>query len=90
MVVEALNQSIETGMEEIRVHAEQLNDGFLNFGICSEMTTCQVLLQQSEEMKITWCHIRAVVDVLGRPDLCSSRTSFPPCSNFLHHHQSFS
>ncbi|GBM05188.1 hypothetical protein AVEN_197741-1 [Araneus ventricosus] len=36
------------------------NDGFLNFGIGSEMATCQVFLQRSEEMKITWCEIRAI------------------------------
>ncbi|GBN82727.1 hypothetical protein AVEN_228418-1 [Araneus ventricosus] len=85
MVVEAfmpsVNQSIEMGIEEIRVQvAEPLNDGFLNFGIGYEMATCQ----RSEEMKITWCEIRAVVDVLGRPNLCSSRTSVPPSSNSLH------
>ncbi|GBM17587.1 hypothetical protein AVEN_80888-1 [Araneus ventricosus] len=44
---------------KIRVQvAEPLNDSFLNFGIGSEMATCQVLLQRSEEMKITWCEIR--------------------------------
>ncbi|GBL72479.1 hypothetical protein AVEN_115394-1 [Araneus ventricosus] len=62
MVVEAfvpsVNQSIETGIEEIRVQiAEPLNDGFLNFGIGFEI---QVLYQRSEDMKITWCEIRAV------------------------------
>ncbi|GBO04224.1 hypothetical protein AVEN_216033-1 [Araneus ventricosus] len=56
MVVEAYvpsaNQFIETGIEEIRIQvAEPLNDGFLNFGIGSEMATFQVLLQLSEEMK---------------------------------------
>ncbi|GBL79445.1 hypothetical protein AVEN_92613-1 [Araneus ventricosus] len=65
IVVEALaasvDQSIETGKEEIRVQvSEPLNDGFLNFGISSEMVTCQVLLQWSEEMKIIWSEIRAV------------------------------
>ncbi|GBN04449.1 hypothetical protein AVEN_46916-1 [Araneus ventricosus] len=59
MVVEAfvplVHQSIKTGIEEIKVQvAETLNDGFLNFSIGSEMTTCQVLLQRFEEMKITW------------------------------------
>ncbi|GBN40913.1 hypothetical protein AVEN_64921-1, partial [Araneus ventricosus] len=40
--VPSVNQSIETGMEEIRVQiAETLNDGFLNFGIGSEMASCQ-------------------------------------------------
>ncbi|GBM69220.1 hypothetical protein AVEN_210441-1 [Araneus ventricosus] len=65
MVVEAfvssVNQSIETGIEKIRVQvAEPLNDGFLNFGIGSEVATCRVLFQRSEDMKITWCEIRAV------------------------------
>ncbi|GBN72379.1 hypothetical protein AVEN_149271-1 [Araneus ventricosus] len=59
--VPSVNQSIETGIEEIRVQvAEPLNDGFLHFGIGSEMATFQVLLQRSEEMKITWYEIRAV------------------------------
>ncbi|GBM09584.1 hypothetical protein AVEN_29435-1 [Araneus ventricosus] len=67
----SVNQSIETGIEEIRVQvAEPLIDGFLNFGIGSEMATCRVLLQWSEDTKITWCEIRTV----GRPDLWSSRT----------------
>ncbi|GBM49987.1 hypothetical protein AVEN_210096-1 [Araneus ventricosus] len=62
MVVEAflpsVNQSIEIGVEEIRVQvAEPLNDDFLNFGIGSEMAACLMLLQRSEEMKITWCEI---------------------------------
>ncbi|GBM72030.1 hypothetical protein AVEN_89787-1 [Araneus ventricosus] len=61
MVVEAfgpsVHQFIENGIEEIRVQvAEPLNDGFLDFGIGSEMATCKLLLQQSEEMKITWCY----------------------------------
>ncbi|GBL83473.1 hypothetical protein AVEN_196332-1 [Araneus ventricosus] len=65
MVVEAfvpsVSQPIETGMEKMRVQvAESLNDGFLNFGIGFEMATCEVFLQWSEEMKITWCEIRAV------------------------------
>ncbi|GBM11463.1 hypothetical protein AVEN_240613-1 [Araneus ventricosus] len=56
MVVEAfvslVNQSIETAIEEIRLQvAEPLNDDFLNFSIGSQMATCQVLLQRSEEMK---------------------------------------
>ncbi|GBL80367.1 hypothetical protein AVEN_92276-1 [Araneus ventricosus] len=63
MVVEAfapsLNQSIETCIEEIGIQvAEPLKDIFLNFG--SEMATCQVLLQRSEKIKITWCKIQAV------------------------------
>ncbi|GBO44631.1 hypothetical protein AVEN_105683-1 [Araneus ventricosus] len=71
MVVEAfvplVNQSIETGIEGIGVQvAKPLNDGFLNFGIASDMATCQVLLQRSEEMKITWCEIWA----LGRVFQC--------------------
>ncbi|GBL83829.1 hypothetical protein AVEN_132706-1 [Araneus ventricosus] len=65
MVVEAfvpsVNQSVETGIEEIRVQvAEPLNDGFLNFGIGPKIVTCQVLLQRSEEMKNTWYEIRTV------------------------------
>ncbi|GBN90049.1 hypothetical protein AVEN_78394-1 [Araneus ventricosus] len=49
MVVEAfvqsVNQSIETGIEEISVHVtETLHNSFLNFGIDSEMMTCQELL----------------------------------------------
>ncbi|GBN14458.1 hypothetical protein AVEN_170066-1 [Araneus ventricosus] len=65
MVVEAfvpsVNQSIETGVEEIRLQvAEPINEGFLNFGISS------VLLKRSEEMKITRCEIRA----LGRVFHC--------------------
>ncbi|GBN76852.1 hypothetical protein AVEN_135681-1 [Araneus ventricosus] len=68
MVVEAfvpsLNQSIEIG---IRVQVtEPHNEGFLKVGISSEMATCQVLLQRSEEMKITWCEIRG----LGRVFQC--------------------
>ncbi|GBM42428.1 hypothetical protein AVEN_240184-1 [Araneus ventricosus] len=60
MIVEAfvssVNQSIETVIEEIRIQiAGSLKDGFLN-----KTATCQVLLQRSEEMKITWCEIRAV------------------------------
>ncbi|GBL96698.1 hypothetical protein AVEN_111839-1 [Araneus ventricosus] len=83
--VPSVNQSIETGLEGIRVQvAEPLNDYILNFGIGSEMAICQVLLQWSEEIKITWCDIRAVVEVLGRPDLFSSRTSVLPSSNSLH------
>ncbi|GBM51919.1 hypothetical protein AVEN_1503-1 [Araneus ventricosus] len=35
-------------------------DGLLNLGIGSEIATCQVLLQCSKEMKITWCEIWAV------------------------------
>ncbi|GBO31852.1 hypothetical protein AVEN_113709-1 [Araneus ventricosus] len=59
--VPSVNQSIETGREEISVQiAEQLNDGFLDFGIGSGMVACQVLLQRSEEMKIIRCEIRAV------------------------------
>ncbi|GBN19574.1 hypothetical protein AVEN_35373-1 [Araneus ventricosus] len=89
MVVEAfvssLNRSIETAVEEIRVRVEEpLNDVFLNFGIGLEMATCQVPLQWSEEMKIAWCEIRAVVDVSGRPDHCSSFTSVLPNSYYLH------
>ncbi|GBM09875.1 hypothetical protein AVEN_241203-1 [Araneus ventricosus] len=120
--VPSVNQSIETGIVEIRVEiVESLtglfwyprlgwesslfphvnngksdvslpnqeyqnkpptNDGFLNFG--SEMTTCQVLLQRSEEMKITSCEIRPVVDVLDLPYLCSSGTSVLSSSNYLH------
>ncbi|GBN33026.1 hypothetical protein AVEN_264403-1 [Araneus ventricosus] len=65
MVVEAfvssVNQSIESGVEEIRVRvSEPLNDGFLNFAIGSEMATCRVLLQRPEEMNIIWFEIRAV------------------------------
>ncbi|GBL98580.1 hypothetical protein AVEN_274104-1 [Araneus ventricosus] len=60
MIVEAfvssVNQSIETVIVEIRIQiAWSLKDGFLN-----KTATCQVLLQRSEEMKITWCEIRAV------------------------------
>ncbi|GBN49179.1 hypothetical protein AVEN_116500-1 [Araneus ventricosus] len=71
MVVEAsvpsVNQSIETGILEIGVQVgEPFNVGFLNFGIGSEMAKCQVLLQISEEMKITWCEIRT----LGRMFQC--------------------
>ncbi|GBN33566.1 hypothetical protein AVEN_218046-1 [Araneus ventricosus] len=73
MVVEAfvpsVHQSIETGLNEIRIQvSEPLNDGFLNFGIGFEMATCQVLLQRSEDMKITWCEIRA----LGKVFQCLS------------------
>ncbi|GBM11760.1 hypothetical protein AVEN_22901-1 [Araneus ventricosus] len=65
MVVEAfgpsVHQFIETDIEEIRGQVmEPLNDGFLDFGIGSEMATCQALLQQSEEMEITWWEIPAV------------------------------
>ncbi|GBM24013.1 hypothetical protein AVEN_274423-1, partial [Araneus ventricosus] len=47
MFVEAfvpfVNQSIETGKEEMRVQVEeQRNDDFLHFGIGSEMATYQV------------------------------------------------
>ncbi|GBN89802.1 hypothetical protein AVEN_41699-1 [Araneus ventricosus] len=57
----SVNQSIETGVEETRVKiAEPLRKGFLNFSMSSEMTTCQVLLQRSEEKKIIWCKIRVV------------------------------
>ncbi|GBN03228.1 hypothetical protein AVEN_5405-1 [Araneus ventricosus] len=59
--VPSVNQSIETGIEEIMVQiVGQLNDGFLDFGIGSGMVACQVLLQRSEEMKIIRCEIRAV------------------------------
>ncbi|GBO25829.1 hypothetical protein AVEN_266167-1 [Araneus ventricosus] len=65
MVVEAympsVHQNIETGIEETRVQiVETLNDGFLNFGVGSEMATYQVLLKWSEDMKITRCEIRAI------------------------------
>ncbi|GBL61168.1 hypothetical protein AVEN_211934-1 [Araneus ventricosus] len=88
MVMEAfvpsVNYSIETGVEENRVQVtESLNYGFLNFGIGSEMASCQVLLQGSEDMKITCCEIRDVMDVLGRPDLCSSSEFVLPSSNSL-------
>ncbi|GBN62007.1 hypothetical protein AVEN_70052-1 [Araneus ventricosus] len=64
MVVEvfvpSVNQSIESSMKEIRVQdAEALNGGVLNNDIDSEMATWQVLLQRFEEVKITWCEIRA-------------------------------
>ncbi|GBL78266.1 hypothetical protein AVEN_42814-1 [Araneus ventricosus] len=64
MVVEtfesSVHQFIETGREEIRVQVvEPLNDAFLDIGIGSEMAKCQVLLQESEEMKITWCKNRS-------------------------------
>ncbi|GBL80981.1 hypothetical protein AVEN_83074-1 [Araneus ventricosus] len=39
---------------------ELLNDGFLDFGIGSEMATCRVLIQQSEELKISCCETPAV------------------------------
>ncbi|GBM35289.1 hypothetical protein AVEN_38156-1 [Araneus ventricosus] len=56
--VPSVNQSIETGIEEIRVQVAELRkDGFRNFDIGSEMVTCQVLLQRSEGMKITWCKV---------------------------------
>ncbi|GBM96383.1 hypothetical protein AVEN_64086-1 [Araneus ventricosus] len=59
--VPSVNQSIETGIEEIKVQVpEPLKEGFLNFVIGSEMAICQVVLQRSEEMKITWCEIRVV------------------------------
>ncbi|GBM11853.1 hypothetical protein AVEN_26777-1 [Araneus ventricosus] len=52
---------MEPGIKEIGVQvAEPFNDGSLNLGIGSEIATCQVLLQRSEEMKINWCDIRAV------------------------------
>ncbi|GBM77601.1 hypothetical protein AVEN_165628-1 [Araneus ventricosus] len=83
--VPSVNQSFEIGIEEIKVQVvEPLNDGFLNFGIGSEMTACQVLLQLSEEMKITWCEIRAIGRLFRRSALCSSRTSFLHSSNSLH------
>ncbi|GBN91442.1 hypothetical protein AVEN_258546-1 [Araneus ventricosus] len=83
--VPSVNQFIETSIKEIRVQvAETLNDGFRNFDIVPEMATCLVIIQRSEEMKITWCEIRDVVDVLGRTDLCPSRTSVLPSSNSLH------
>ncbi|GBN94332.1 hypothetical protein AVEN_47723-1 [Araneus ventricosus] len=76
MVVEAfvpsVNQSMETGIEEIRVQvAEPLNEGVLHFHIDSKMATCQVLLQRSEEMKITGCEIRTVARVFQC--LCGGR-----------------
>ncbi|GBM52141.1 hypothetical protein AVEN_189329-1 [Araneus ventricosus] len=76
MVVEAfaplLNQSMETGIKEIKVQiAEPLNDRFLNFGNGSEKATCQVLLQLSEEMKITRCKIRPLGGVFQC--LCGGR-----------------
>ncbi|GBL85614.1 hypothetical protein AVEN_193084-1 [Araneus ventricosus] len=83
-IVSSVNQSLEIGIEEIRVQfAEPLDDVFLNLGIGSEMATYQVLLQGSDEMKIPWCEIRDVVVVLSRPDLCSSRISVLPSSNSL-------
>ncbi|GBN98560.1 hypothetical protein AVEN_6307-1 [Araneus ventricosus] len=65
MVAEAVWQSVhqfmELGMEEIKVQAaEPFNDGFLDFAIGSEIATCEVLLQYSEEMEITLCEIQAV------------------------------
>ncbi|GBM18590.1 hypothetical protein AVEN_47970-1 [Araneus ventricosus] len=61
--VPSINQSIESGIEEIRVQVtELLNDGFLNFGIGSE--TCQELPQRPEEMKITWCERQVVGRVI--------------------------
>ncbi|GBN15598.1 hypothetical protein AVEN_24261-1 [Araneus ventricosus] len=65
MVVESfvpsVNQSIETGIKEIRFQVtEPVNDSFLNFGIGFEMATCQALLQRSKDIKITWPEILAV------------------------------
>ncbi|GBM05149.1 hypothetical protein AVEN_197711-1 [Araneus ventricosus] len=51
--------------------AVPLKDGFLDFGIGSEMATCKELLQRSEEMKITWYEILAVGRVLQC--LCGGR-----------------
>ncbi|GBN01099.1 hypothetical protein AVEN_198810-1 [Araneus ventricosus] len=83
--VPSVNQSIEIAIEEISVHVtEPLNDGFLNFVVGSEMATCQLLLQQSEEMKITWCDSRAVVDVLGRYGVRLAHLTDLPSSKFLH------
>ncbi|GBM91701.1 hypothetical protein AVEN_24876-1 [Araneus ventricosus] len=48
----SVHQFIETVIEEIKVQAEeQFNDGFLDFVICSEMDTCQVLFQKFKEIK---------------------------------------
>ncbi|GBM23589.1 hypothetical protein AVEN_196661-1 [Araneus ventricosus] len=60
MVAEAsvpwVNQSIETGIDEIRVQiAETLNDGFLNFGIVSEMVTCQVRRYENHSVRDPGC-----------------------------------
>ncbi|GBM92208.1 hypothetical protein AVEN_58229-1 [Araneus ventricosus] len=56
--VPSVNQFIETNIDDIRVKvAESLNNGFLKFGIGPEMATYQVLLQLSEEIKITSCQI---------------------------------
>ncbi|GBL75405.1 hypothetical protein AVEN_194597-1 [Araneus ventricosus] len=86
--VPSVNQSIENGIEEIRVQvAESFYYGFLNFGIGFEMATCQMFLRRSEELKIAWCEIWAVMDVLGHPDHCSSRTSVLPSSYSLHQKQ---
>ncbi|GBM91199.1 hypothetical protein AVEN_184535-1 [Araneus ventricosus] len=47
--VPSVNQSIETGIEESRVQIEEpLNDGFMNFGIGSEVEPAR-----SDEIKIT-------------------------------------
>ncbi|GBM18353.1 hypothetical protein AVEN_127805-1 [Araneus ventricosus] len=47
-------------MEEISVQVlESFNDGFLDFGIGSEMATCQVTFQQFGEIQISWCENRS-------------------------------
>ncbi|GBL84565.1 hypothetical protein AVEN_191039-1 [Araneus ventricosus] len=69
MVVEAFRPSvyqfIKTGMEEIRLQVvDPLSYDLLAFGIGFEMATCWMLLQQSEEMKITWSEIPSIGKVL--------------------------
>ncbi|GBN22549.1 hypothetical protein AVEN_268179-1 [Araneus ventricosus] len=77
MVIEAfvpsVNQYIETGMEGIRFEvAEPFNDGFLSFGIGSEMETLEVLFQGPNIVKSpvarsglkAECSNVSVVDVL--------------------------
>ncbi|GBM25393.1 hypothetical protein AVEN_245807-1 [Araneus ventricosus] len=80
MVVEVFvpSVSIESGIEEIRAQVavprlSELRHRFSNGEL-------PVLLQLSDVIKITFCEIRSVVDVLGHPDLCSSRSSVLPSS----------
>ncbi|GBM97440.1 hypothetical protein AVEN_254704-1 [Araneus ventricosus] len=88
-LVPSINQSIETSIEEIRIQdAEPFNDGFLNFGIGSEMATCQVFFNCLKRLvhdpgcmfhyipSETLNQIRVIEAECGRALSCSNRAPF--------------
>ncbi|GBM92898.1 hypothetical protein AVEN_189139-1 [Araneus ventricosus] len=83
MVVEAfvpsLNQSIETAIEEVRIQVvEPLNDGFLNFGRCSErrlgrcsfnsLNPARVRIQVPQKLELIFIH-----EIRMKSSLCQQK-----------------